>query len=102
MTSQLVIFRAFFFRPHYLKSEKRSCKSTNEKILALSFDCLIFSCSCKNLMPYSQGEINVSIINVSIGTFFFKKAIKISFLNLKIIAFMKSKVSDLSILIFHC
>ena len=38
MTSQLVIFKAFFsfiFRPPDLKSEKKSGKSTNTKILAL-------------------------------------------------------------------
>ena len=34
MTSQLVIFRAFF-RPPDPKSEKKSRKSTNKKILAL-------------------------------------------------------------------
>ena len=38
MTSQLVIFRAFlfifFFRPADPRSEKKSCKSTNKKILA--------------------------------------------------------------------
>ena len=35
MTSQLVIFRAFFLVPDP-KSEKKSCKSTNKKNLALS------------------------------------------------------------------
>ena len=35
MTSQLVIFRVFFSRPHNPKSEKKnSHKSTNKKILA--------------------------------------------------------------------
>ena len=39
MTSQLVIFRAFFiyfFRPPDPRSEKNSGKSTNKKILALT------------------------------------------------------------------
>ena len=41
MTSWLVIFRAFyfFFRPSDPKSEKKSCKSANEKILASPFFC---------------------------------------------------------------
>ena len=34
MTSQLVILKAFFPHPHDPKSEKKSGKSTNKKILA--------------------------------------------------------------------
>ena len=44
MTSLLVIFRAFlfiFFRPPDPKFEKKSCKSTNKKILALHIRGLI-------------------------------------------------------------
>ena len=41
MTSQLIIFRAFFFRPPDTKSEKNSRKSTNKKILALLTICML-------------------------------------------------------------
>ena len=39
MTSQLVIFRAFFFVPSILNLEKIYRKSTNKKILAFSKMC---------------------------------------------------------------
>ena len=44
MTSQLVIFRAFFyifFSPDFFFNLKKSRKSTNKKILALACMCII-------------------------------------------------------------